>query len=67
MVNFGQRFQSVFRMSELRADLPADGAEAMFDELNTPIMYKEVRVVILQSLVSKAGRHAVMIMSQQKC
>ena len=67
-VNFGQHFQSVFRMSELRADLPAsntDGADAMFDELNAPIMDEEVRVAI--SSLKKTGRHAVMIMSQQEC
>ena len=47
---WSQHFQTVFRTSEPRADLPAsntDGADAMFDELNVPIMDEEVRVAFL--------------------
>ena len=59
-VNFGQHFQSVFRTSEPRADLPAsntDGADAMFDELNVPIMDEEVRVAFSSLKNRKACGH----------
>ena len=43
---FKKHFQTVFRTSEPRDDLPAsntDGADAMFDELNVPITDEKVR------------------------
>ena len=43
---WSQHFQTVFRTSEPRDDLPAsntDGGDAMFDELNVPITDEEVR------------------------
>ena len=55
-----QHFQTVFRTSEPRDDLPTsntDGADAMFDELNVPITDEEVHVAISSLKNRKACGH----------
>ena len=57
---WSQHFQTVFRTSEPRDDLPTsdtDGADAMFDELNVPITDEEVRVAISSLKNRKACGH----------
>ena len=57
---WSQHFQTVFRTSEPRIDLPAgntDGGDAMFDELNVLITDEEVRVAISSLKNRKACGH----------
>ena len=57
---WSQHFQTVFRTSEPRDDLPTsdtDGADAMFDELNVPITDEEVHVAISSLKNRKACGH----------
>ena len=59
---WSQHFQTIFGRSEPRADLPAsntDGADAMFDELNVPIVDKVVRVANSNLINRKAGHDNV--------